>query len=167
MSEPITRTYTFYKLIHICNEIDDFVYVGSTSNVKCRKQQHKSNCNNPNYPGYNFKLYQVIRANGGFENFKMAILGTRENITKKEALMVEEEYRKSERANLNMNNCYLAPEERKNYHKNYYKNWREENPDYCKNWREENPDYHKNWREENPDYYKNWYEAKKKAAQDI
>ena len=156
MSEPITRTYTFYKYIHICSEIDDFCYIGCTSNVKSRKKQHKSVCNNPNDKNHNLKLYQVMRDNGGFDNFKMAILGVRENITKKEAHMVEEEYRKSENANLNDRRCFISPEERA-----------EQKIVSQKRWTNKNPDYFKNWREENSDYHKKWYEAKKQTAQII
>ena len=185
MSEPIRKTIIFYKIIHICSEINNFCYVGHTCNVKSRKSQHKSDCNNPDSPNHNNKLYQVIRTNGGFKNFKMVILGTRENLTKTDAHIIEEEYRKSENANLNTYRCHLTPEERAEQIKNwreenpdYFKNWREENPDYFKNWCEKNSDYHKNWREENPDYFKNWCEknpdyhknwreAKKQAAKNI
>ena len=167
MSEPLRKTITFYKFIHICSEINNFCYVGHTCNVKGRKATHKSKCNNPNSKDYNIYLYQVIRANGGFKNFKMVILGTRENLTKTEAHMVEEEYRKSENANLNTNCCHLTPEARVEQNRINGKNFREKNPDYFKNWREENPDYFKNWREENPDYFKNWREEKKQAAENI
>lgn len=169
MSEPITRTYTFYKFVHNCSETDDLLcYVGHTSNVKSRKALHKSRCNNPDSPNHNNKLYQVMRANGGFKNFKMAILGTRENLTKTEAHIIEEEYRKSEKATLNTYCCYLAPEDRAEHHKLAQKKWFNKNLDYHKNWREKNPDYDKNWREANKERVselnKKWYEANKEKV---
>jgi len=189
MSE-IKRDYSFYKFIHSCNEIKEFCYVGSTSNVKCRKSEHKSRCNNPDSPKYNTKLYQVMRDNGGFENFKMVILGTRENLTKTEAHMVEEEYRKSENANLNDRRCFLSPEVKKQYNKEYSEAHREESAEYNKKWYEANKDekaeYNKKWyeahkdekaeynrkwneahKDEKAEYNRKWREAKKQAAKNI
>jgi hypothetical protein len=59
-----------YKIV--CNnlEITDS-YVGSTTQFTKRKTLHKSNCNNEKSREYHFKLYQTIRDNGGWENWKM------------------------------------------------------------------------------------------------
>jgi len=46
-------------------------YVGSTIDFRSRKWSHKSKCNNENDKGYNTKLYQTIRANGGWDCWKM------------------------------------------------------------------------------------------------
>ena len=164
MSEPITRTVTFYKFVHNCNEIDDFCYVGHTSNVKCRKASHKYRCNNPDSPNHNNKLYQVMRANGGFKNFKMAILGVRENLTKTEAHIIEEEYRKSENANLNTYCCYVAPEDQTEHHKLRKKNWYEANKEKVLENKKKRYETHK---EEISEYNKKYYQAKKQAAQNI
>jgi predicted GIY-YIG superfamily endonuclease len=43
-------------------------YVGSTTNYRARKHAHKSSCNNENSKDHNMKIYQFIRANGGWKN---------------------------------------------------------------------------------------------------
>lgn len=56
----------------VCKDINiKDCYVGHTTDFTNRKGTHKSNCNNPNNNKYNFKVYQFIRANGGFENWSM------------------------------------------------------------------------------------------------
>jgi hypothetical protein len=59
-----------YKIC--CNDllITD-VYVGHTTEFIKRKYCHKNNCNNPNIKSYNLKVYQIIRANGGWDNWTM------------------------------------------------------------------------------------------------
>jgi len=47
------------------------VYIGSCCNYTRRKCCHKTVCNNPNHKGYNFKLYQTIRDNGGWDEWIM------------------------------------------------------------------------------------------------
>ncbi len=74
-----SKNYVFYK---ICSDDCDETYVGSTANFKSRKTEHKRSCNNENRKSYNFKIYQAIRANGGWDNFKMIQIGTKDNITK-------------------------------------------------------------------------------------
>jgi hypothetical protein len=59
-----------YKIV--CNDLNiTEVYVGHTTNFINRKAKHKSDCNNPNSKSYNFKIYNTIRQNGGFENWSM------------------------------------------------------------------------------------------------
>jgi hypothetical protein len=58
-----------YKLV--CNDLNvTDNYVGHTTNFNERKGHHKSVCNNDNgSPGYNYKVYQTIRYNGGWDNW--------------------------------------------------------------------------------------------------
>jgi hypothetical protein len=59
-----------YKIC--CNDLNiTDIYIGHTTNFIKRKAHHKSNCNNPNSKSYNFKIYNIIRQNGGFENWSM------------------------------------------------------------------------------------------------
>jgi len=46
------------------------VYVGSTDDLNKRIREHKHHTNNENNPKYNRKVYQFIRENGGFDNWK-------------------------------------------------------------------------------------------------
>ena len=50
------------------------VYVGSSTNFVERKKNHKTSCNNPNGKDYNLKVYQFIRANGGWSNWNMVLI---------------------------------------------------------------------------------------------
>jgi len=59
-----------YKIVCINLNITD-LYVGSTSDFRKRKNQHKTCCNNVNDKRYNIKVYQMIRANGGWDNHSM------------------------------------------------------------------------------------------------
>ena len=110
MPKKLINDYIFYKIVCITDDID-LCYVGSTANWKERQREHKSRCNNENDKSYNNKKYQIIRANGGWENFKMIQLGTREQLTKREAEQIEEQYRQELKANMNMRKSYITEQE--------------------------------------------------------
>ena len=134
MSEykPIEKLdYSFYKWIHTSKDLTDLCYVGSTANLASRKRDHKSSCNNPNNKSYNNLLYTTMRENGGFDNFKMVILGTAEQITKREAQAIEEEYRLAEKATLNSIRCYTTD-------KQYYQDNKQELLEYQKQYNQDN-----------------------------
>ena len=59
---------SIYKIEHI--EDETLIYVGHTTNFKQRKAQHKKCCNNEKSKEFNFKLYAMIRENGGFSMLK-------------------------------------------------------------------------------------------------
>jgi hypothetical protein len=50
------------------------LYVGHTTNFVQRKHQHKQNCINVSASQYGLKLYEVIRAHGGWKNWNMEII---------------------------------------------------------------------------------------------
>src|SRR5689334_2203167 len=59
-----------YKLV--CNDLEiKECYVGSTTDFTNRKWDHKTRCTNENGHGYNYRVYQFIRNNGGFDNWTM------------------------------------------------------------------------------------------------
>lgn len=62
-----------YKLCCKNTEITD-AYVGHTTNPIKRKYQHKSHCNNLNSEKYDYKVYQFIRDNGGWNNWSMIVI---------------------------------------------------------------------------------------------
>ena len=62
-----------YKITCIEPNITD-VYVGHTTNFVQRKHAHKQSCTNQNIANYKCKLYEVIRNNGGWKNWKMEII---------------------------------------------------------------------------------------------
>ena len=174
-----SKNYVFYK---ICSEDCDETYVGSTANFKSRKMAHKSRCYNENGDKYNLKIYQAIRANGGWDNFKMIQIGTRDNITKREAEQVEEEYRLDLKATMNTQRAYRSPEvnkeHRKKYQVEYDKNYRQNNYEKIaerqKNWCEKNKEkiaekkkkYSENNKEHIKEQKKEYYENKKEKIKE-
>ena len=50
------------------------IYIGHTTNHYQRYRLHKSSCNNEKSKGYNYKIYKIIRENGGWENWNMSII---------------------------------------------------------------------------------------------
>jgi hypothetical protein len=103
------KNYIFYKIY--CHD-NDYIYVGSTCNFNNRKRQHKENTNLDNKKK-NFKVYKTIRENGGWENWKMIQIGTREQITKRQAEQIEEEYILQLKAELNDKRAYRSEQVKK------------------------------------------------------
>ncbi len=97
-----------YKLY--CDGIKDF-YIGSSFDMKVRKQQHKTKCNNPKLKEYNRKVYQYIRENGGFDNWKFEILVEKEFENKNALRIKEQECLKLFKPSLNSYNSYRTEEE--------------------------------------------------------
>jgi predicted GIY-YIG superfamily endonuclease len=120
------RNYTFYKFVCINNDINS-CYVGSTANIKKRRTTHKSDCHNENSKNYNLKIYQTIRENGGWGNWKIVELGTKDNITKREAEQIEEEYRVQLKADMNGQRAFTTEEQMKEDYKEYKKQYYEDN----------------------------------------
>ena len=110
--------YFFYKIVNVNGDCDNLCYVGSTANWGRRIQCHKYNCCNENSKKYNIKVYQTIRANGGWCEFKMVEIGRAEQLTQRQAHAIEEDYRIALNADLNSARCFVA-ETRKDYKKQY------------------------------------------------
>jgi len=151
-TKKLINDYIFYKIVCLDNTLN-LCYVGSTIDFKQRQRKHKSGCNNQNDQDYNNKIYQIIRQNGGWENFKMIEIRTKEQLTKLEAEKIEEEYRIGLSANMNAKRCYITEEQRKEYQKQYRKDNREDSKEYHKQYRKDNKqqikDYQKQYYEEN------------------
>tara|TARA_R110000782_G_scaffold250967_2_gene338468 strand:+ start:24 stop:605 length:582 start_codon:yes stop_codon:yes gene_type:complete len=158
MPKKLINDYIFYKIVCLDNSVD-LCYVGSTANWKERQRLHKNDCNNENSKKYKTKKYEIIRANGGWENFKMIQLGTREQLNKREAEQIEEQYRQELKANMNTIKCFTTEEQKKEQQKERQQKWREENKDkineQTQKYREENKDkileYQQNYRDRNKD----------------
>ena len=102
----------------VCKTDETLLYVGSTTNLTQRKYEHKSTCNNETDKSYNFPVYVMIRANGGWNNFVMKPVKEFpcENII--QLIIEEERIRKEMKANLNTIRAYITPEEHKEQKKN-------------------------------------------------
>ena len=49
-------------------------YIGHTTCYYQRYRLHKSNCTNDKAKSYNYKIYKIIRENGGWDNWDMVIV---------------------------------------------------------------------------------------------
>jgi len=158
-----------YKLKHNEDYDDLNIYIGSTTNFKNRKYQHKNTCNNENYNSYNLNVYQFIRNNGGWNEWKMIAIEEYPCDSKKELETRERYHIDLLRPTLNK---YIPTRTQKEYAENnkeklaeYSKEWRENNKEklaeYRKEWRENNKEKINEWREANKEKVLEWREANK------
>ena len=108
--------YTIYKIC--CDDCEE-VYVGSTRAYARRKNQHKSDCNNSNSKCYNHLKYQTIRANGGWNNWRMVPIEELQNVSKREAEIKEEQWRVNLNSILNMKKSSRGEISVSDYQKEY------------------------------------------------
>jgi hypothetical protein len=141
-----------------CNEesVLEF-YVGSTTCFRTRKSRHKSNSEKDKQ-----KVYEMIRANGGWENWTMTPLEEYPCNSSVEARIREEYWRETLQAKLNSNRAYLSDEARverdKQYQTQYYHDNAEKLLTYQKQYQQEHADKIKaqkaQYRQENADELK-------------
>jgi len=171
-----------YKIQH--KELDELLYVGSTTHFRNRKVRHKSNCYKVDGSHYNLKLYTKIRDNGGWDAFNMVIVKEFPCENKRQAEAEEDKVMREMKSSLNMVRAYTTPEERREQHsitnkvlyqnniekikeksKKYYENNKEKISERGKVYRVKNIDrilnYGKEWREKNKDKMKEYDEQKR------
>ena len=129
MPRPEINNYTFYKIVNVNGDVE-LCYVGSTCNMKKRREKHKYNCINPTSRNHHNKVYATIREHGGWDEFKIVEIGYREQITLTQSHQIEEEYRVEFKATLNMVRCFITEEERKEGLKKAVNMWCENNKEY-------------------------------------
>jgi len=85
--------YIIYKIC--CNDLklSKYFYIGYTQNFRQCTYWHKKNCININNKTRNNKLYNIIRAYGGWDNWRMAIIKEYKNISHIEAQIKTENCR--------------------------------------------------------------------------
>ena len=89
------------------------IYIGSTNDEIKREQDHNSVCNNENRKGYNLKVYEFIRANGGYDNWKFEVIEEYPCENRTELRIREQYYYDLLNPELNTNRPYVSEEERK------------------------------------------------------
>ena len=106
----MNQNYFVYKLFNSdCTEF----YIGSTKDMKSRKRQHKTCCNNPNSPSYNLKVYEYIRSNGDYDSWNYEILEhIRNSINVIELRNLERKYIEQLKPSLN---CEIPNRSKKEY----------------------------------------------------
>ena len=144
---PIDYSKTLiYKLVHKDDLQNKNIYIGSTTDFRRRKNNHKTRCNNPKASEYNFKVYQNIRENDGWDEWVMLEIEKFPCIDKREADARERYWCEFYKSALNM----VVPgrslkeyneehkEENNEYSKNYYIGHKNEKKIYNEKYREKN-----------------------------
>ena len=102
-----------YKITCKNKDITD-VYVGHTTNFVQRRYAHKQGCINNKSANHNCKLYEVIRANGGWSNWHMEIINFFNCADHCDARKKEQEYFIELKATLNSIEPFPKKEEKIN-----------------------------------------------------
>lgn len=149
-----------YKII--CNnpEVTN-TYVGHTTNFKKRMATHKSNCLNQNTNKYNLKIYNCIRANGGWINWSMLEIETIPCETLNQATTRERYWLEHYKADLNAYIPNISLEEKKEYQIKWRNDNIEKSKAYQKEWRSKHKNYFVEWRAKNQNYYIEWFQKNK------
>jgi len=169
MPKKEIQDYIFYKIVCL-DDSCELIYVGSTVNWKARNYKHKSNCTNENGKKYNTKVYKTIRANGGWDNFKMIQIGTADQLTVRQAEEIEDEYRVELKATMNGRRCYVSEEQKQELDKEYKQKWYQDNIEKVKEYKEANKDkikeYNKKYSEANKEQKKAYDKEYKEVNKD-
>lgn len=141
MPRKTINDYVFYKFV--CNDENiKCCYVGSTANFSDRKRHHFDAHNNQNSDRYNYKIYETIRANGGWENWKMVIIGEAKEISLTQSRILEQKYIDELEEKLNMCRAYRSAEDlaedRKIIKQKTYNKYKEQILEKQKEYREAN-----------------------------
>lgn len=126
-----TIDYSFgliYKIV--CNDITiTNIYVGSTTDFKQRKYQHKSCSNNENGKLYNMKIYQTINDNGGWDNWTMIEIEKYPCKDKRELEARERYWFELLNADLNVTPPFKTEDEKNEYRKKWHEDDKKNNPE--------------------------------------
>jgi hypothetical protein len=138
------------------------IYIGHTTCYYQRYRLHKSTCNNETSKGYNYKIYKIIRENGGWENWNMVIIEKYPCNNINEARDRERFWIEKESSTLNVS---IPNRSKKEYSQIYRIIHREEISEKSKEYRENNKDKIKEYLECNKEKIsfqkQDWYEENK------
>ena len=110
-----------YKLC--CKDITiTDIYVGHTTDMRRRKSQHKTTCNNEKAKIYSYNVYKFIRENGGWDNWDMIEVERFEAIDGNDARKKERYWIEELKATLNNRVPSRTAKEWCEDNKEYYKN---------------------------------------------
>ena len=118
-------------------EVDgEILYIGSTTNMRVRKNDHKSTCFNENANGYNKTLYQTIRSKGVTrktfkDRVKMIWICNVEFVERYELNAVEAHYIKELQPICNCRTPYDKEWNEKQYQKQYYQDNKDDTKENC------------------------------------
>ena len=124
---------SFYRFVCEDENITS-TYVGHTSNFTRRKNEHKSRCNSEKSKRHNLKIYQTIRENGGWDNWRMIEIKNQLCESKRHAEQIEQELLDQYKAKLNSQKAFCAGT-RQEYEKQYKiinkEHYKTKNTQYC------------------------------------
>jgi hypothetical protein len=155
------KNTVIYKIICKDETITD-IYIGHTTNFKQRNKLHKSTCNVESLKGYNYKIYKIIRENGGWDNWNMTTIEEYPCESVNEARERERYWIEKESSQLNVT---IPNRNKKEYAQIYRVVHKEEISEKAKIYRNNNKDKIKDYIESNKEkisYQKqDWYEENK------
>ncbi len=156
---PTYENAVIYKLVHKNDQDNLNIYIGSTTNFRGRKCQHKSACNNENNDiCYNLTVYKYIRNNGGWQEWEMVAVEIYPCDCKRELEIRERYHIESLKPTLNKQFPTRGMKE-------YYEDNREKYLEYFKEYRENNrektKEYYEDNREKRLEYFKEYREVNK------
>ena len=138
------------------------IYIGHTTCYYQRYRMHRSDCNNENSKAYNYKIYKIIRDNGGWDNWDMSIIENFPCNNVDEARNRERYWIEKESSELNVT---IPNRSKKEYAQIYRVVHKEEISEKAKIYRNNNKDKIKEYLEENKEkislYKQDWYEENK------
>ena len=147
-----------------------YIYFGSTTNFTKRKATHKSTCNNANDKGYNLKVYETIRANGGWDNWEMALVEIYPCESKEHLLIREQFYIDQQLDKVNDRKAYISEEDNRKRDLERCRQYNLDNREYIIEYKKQydlnNKEKQKQYRIDNKEkrkqYSKQYYLDKKK-----
>ena len=170
---------SIYKIV--CNDLNiKECYVGHTTDMTKRKWAHKSVCNNEKSKYHNIKIYQIIRENGGWENWNMLLVEKFPCKDKYQACKREREVYEELDSKMNTNRPYLTKEELQQYNKQYreehkaelnekmkqyYQEHKEDKKQYYQEHKEKLKEKREEHKEDLKQYNKQYYQEKIKEKQ--
>ena len=135
-----------YKIV--CKDLNvTDIYVGSTSNFIKRKYSHKFSCNSENNKKFNFKVYQIIRENGGWDNWDMIEIEKFECADGNESRARERHWYEQLGAKMNIRVPIINDKERVQNQKKYYEAHAKELKEYQKKYNADHAEKLKKYRE--------------------
>ena len=139
-----------YKIQHKDN--NDLLYVGHTTNFTKRKNNHKTNVNYEKGNAYNHKVYQMIRENGGWDDFNMIVIKEFPCQNLREAEAEEDKVMREMKATMNMIRAFHPKEE-----------WCEDNKEKLQEYRHQ---YYQDNKEYKIEYQHQYYDKNKEKIQE-
>ena len=128
------------------------IYIGSTTDFKQRKGQHKSRCNNEKSPSYNMRVYKFIRENGEWDNWDSVVLEHYSCDSKFQLLKQERYFVELLKSSLNFEIPGRTSKEYSEDTKEQEKKYREINKEKIK---ERQKEYYEKNKEQKKEYYEN------------